>query len=206
MVSYPTPRIFLSFAIRPVIAFGRREINRQISFLPAVQPQKGVGSSVEPGWVELSVLYFPSRQMTPYRSNGWRRRGPLRGLNSNQGTKSNMDMRPQDLGSVENGSPQRLLGLRQVNRFAVARDALEGDSGWASTSKSCAPRGRRSRTRATAVVDGPLDRHTLVDDALVRRADPPTKRPRKRNTVTLNSEKTRTRLNSNKGTKSFTGP
>ena len=49
-----------------------------------------------------------------------------------------MDMRPQDLGSVENGSPQRLLGLRQVNRFAVARDALEGDSGWASTSKSCA--------------------------------------------------------------------
>ena len=107
------------------------------------------------------------------RSNGWRRRGPLRG-------------------SVENGSPQRLPGLRQVNRFAVARDALEGDSGWASTSKSCAPRGRRSRTRATAVVDGPLDRHTLIDDALVRRADPPTKRPRKRNTVTLNSEKTRT--------------
>ena len=102
-----------------------------------------------------------------------------------------MDMRPQDLGSVENGSPQRLLGLRQVNRFAVARDALEGDSGWASTSKSCAPRGRRSRTRATAVVDGPLDRHTLIDDALVRRADPPTKRPRKRNTVTLDSQKTR---------------
>ena len=90
-----------------------------------------------------------------------------------------MDMGPQDLGSVENGSPQRLLGLRQVNRFAVARDALEGDSGWASTSKSCALRGRRSRTRATAVVDGPLDRHTLIDDALVRRADPPTKRPRK---------------------------
>src|SRR5271165_928617 len=57
-------------------------------------------------------------------------------------------MRPQDLGSVENGSPQRLLGLRQVTRFAVARDALEGDSGWASTSKSCAPRGRRSRTSA----------------------------------------------------------
>ena len=50
MVSYPTPRMFLSFAIRPVIGFGRREINRQISFLPAVQPQKGVGSSVEPGW------------------------------------------------------------------------------------------------------------------------------------------------------------
>jgi hypothetical protein len=100
-------------------------------------------------------------------------------------------MRPQDLGSVENGSPQRLLGLRQVTRFAVARDALEGDSGWASTSKSCAPRGRRSRTRATAVVDGPLDRHTLIDDALVRRADPPTKRPRKRNTVTLDSQKTR---------------
>lgn len=87
-----------------------------------------------------------------------------------------MDMRPQDLGSVENGSPQRLLGLRQVTRFAVARDALEGASGWASTSKSCAPRGRRSRTRATAVVDGPLDRHTLIDDALVRRADPPTKK------------------------------
>ena len=125
------------------------------------------------------------------RSNGWRRRGTLRGLNSNQGTKSNMDMRPQDLGSVENGSPQRLLGLRQVNRFAVARDALEGDSGWASTSKSCAPRGRRSRTRATAVVDGLLDRHTLIDDALVRRADPPTKRPRKRNTVALDSQKTR---------------
>jgi hypothetical protein len=104
---------------------------------------------------------------------------PSARLNSNQGTKSNMDMRPQDLGSVENGSPQRLIGLRQVNRFAVARDALEGDSGWASTSKSCAPRGRRSRTRATAVVDGPLDRHTLIDDALVRRADPPTKRPRK---------------------------
>ena len=40
-----------------------------------------------------------------------------------------MDMRPQDLGSVENGSPQRLLGLRQVTRFAVARDAFEGDSG-----------------------------------------------------------------------------
>ena len=40
-----------------------------------------------------------------------------------------MDMRPQDLGSVENGSPQRLLGLRQVNRFAVARDALEGIPG-----------------------------------------------------------------------------
>jgi hypothetical protein len=117
---------------------------------------------------------------------------PSARLNSNQGTKSNMEMRPRDLGSVENGSPQRLLGLRQVNRFAVARDALEGDSGWASTSKSCAPRGRRSRTRATAVVDGPLDRHTLIDDALVRRADPPTKRPRKRNTVTLNSEKTRT--------------
>lgn len=136
----------------------------------------------------MSLLFKRHRT----RSNGRRRRGPLRGLNSNQGTKSNMDMRPQDLGSVENGSPQRLLGLRQVNRFAVARDALEGDSGWASTSKSCAPRGRRSRTRATAVVDGPLDRHTLIDDALVRRADPPTKRPRKRNTVTLNSEKTRT--------------
>ena len=97
---------------------------------------------------------------------------PSARLNSNQGTKSNMDMRPQDLGSVENGSPQRLLWLRQFNRFAVARDALEGDSGWDSTSKSCAPRGRRSRTRATAVVDGPLDRHTLIDDALVRRADP----------------------------------
>ena len=104
---------------------------------------------------------------------------PSARLNSNKGTKSNMDMRPQDLGSVENGSPQRLLGLRQVTRFAVARDALEGDSGWASTSKSCAHRGRRSRTRATAVIDGPLDRHTLIDDALVRRADPPTKRPRK---------------------------
>jgi len=114
---------------------------------------------------------------------------PSARLNSNKGTKSNMDMRPQDLGSVENGSPQRLLGLGQVNRFAVARDALEGDSGWASTSKSCAPRGRRSRTRATAVVDGPLDRHTLIDDALVRRTDPPTKRPRKRNTVTLDSQK-----------------
>jgi hypothetical protein len=50
MVSYPTPRIFPSFAISPVIGFGRREINRQISFLPAVQPQKGVGSTVEPGW------------------------------------------------------------------------------------------------------------------------------------------------------------
>src|SRR5271166_7139162 len=49
--------------------------------------------------------------------------------------------------------------------------------------------GRRSRTRATAVVDGPLDRHTLIDDALVRRTDPPTKRPRKRNTVTLDSQK-----------------
>jgi hypothetical protein len=90
-----------------------------------------------------------------------------------------MGMKPQDLGSIETGSPQRLLGLRQVNRFAVARDALEGDSGWASTSKSCAPRGRRSRMRATPVVDEPLDRHTLIDDALVRRADPPMKRPRK---------------------------
>ena len=54
---------------------------------------------------------------------------PSARLSSNQGTKSNMDIRPQDLGSVENGSPQR--------------------------------------------------RHTLIDDALVRRADPPTKRPRK---------------------------
>ena len=84
-----------------------------------------------------------------------------------------MDIGPQDLGSVENGSPQRLLGLRQVTRFASAL------------------RGRRSRTRATAVVDGPLDRHTLIDDALVRRADPPTKRPRKRNIVMLDSQKTR---------------
>ena len=110
-------------------------------------------------------------------------------LNSNKGTKSHMDMGPQDLGSVEKGSPQRLLGLRQFNRFAVARDALRGDSGWASTSKSCAPRGRRSRTRATAVVDGPLDRHTVIDAAPVRRADPPTERLRKRNTVTLDSQK-----------------
>jgi hypothetical protein len=30
--------------------------------------------------------------------------------------------------------------------------------------------------KATAVVDGPLDRHTLIDDALVRRAHPPTKK------------------------------
>ena len=84
---------------------------------------------------------------------------PSAQLNSNKGTKSHIDMGPQDLGSVENGSPQRLLWLRQFNRFAVARDALGGNSGWASTSKSCAPWGRRSRTRANAVVDGPLDRH-----------------------------------------------
>jgi hypothetical protein len=62
MVSYPTPRIFLSFAIRPVIAFGRREINRQISFLPAVRSHRRASAAVSS---PLSVLYFPSRQMTP---------------------------------------------------------------------------------------------------------------------------------------------
>jgi hypothetical protein len=75
---------------------------------------------------------------TPYRcgeisNSGWIERvakaRPSARLNSNKGTKSNMDMRPQDLGPVENGLPQRLLGLRQVTRFAVARDTLEGDSG-----------------------------------------------------------------------------
>jgi hypothetical protein len=48
---------FCPLTVGSLIAFGRREINRQMSFLPAVQPQKGAGSSVEPGCQAKRTLF-----------------------------------------------------------------------------------------------------------------------------------------------------
>src|SRR5271166_6058106 len=70
MVGYPTLRIFLSFAINPVIAFGTPR-DKQTNLVPArCAATEGNRQHSPARTFKPSVLYFPSRQTTP-RSNKW---------------------------------------------------------------------------------------------------------------------------------------
>ena len=72
MVGYPTLRIFLSFAINPIIAFGTPR-DKQTNFVPTRcaategNRQHSPARSFKP-----SVLYFPSRQSTPTTADCYR--------------------------------------------------------------------------------------------------------------------------------------
>jgi hypothetical protein len=67
MASYPTPRIIQSFAISPVIAFGTSQ-DKQTNVVPArCAATEGRRLHYPARTFKPSVLYFPSRQMTPKR-------------------------------------------------------------------------------------------------------------------------------------------
>jgi hypothetical protein len=92
-----------------------------MSFLPAVQPQKGVGSSVGARMVKLSVLYFPSRQTTPivtFSIMARHGRGVWHGVQWNGKTATSFPLNETD----ENKAMQALLLTHPIEEAARPSD------------------------------------------------------------------------------------